>query len=302
MTWKPVLQVLAVVAGSAVWVQLIGSVDMWARFNKIGIAHTSTVSLLPRDLLFATGVRALTLPVLAGVSACGALVLVHAQVERRARRKEPDAKVERNPAGARPPGLRLIFLAILAISWLLVVGAPLTTGVTALLLCVVLVGAALIYFAVLCTSGFGSAAAAVLAGTAVLGGILGLVLQFVAPTRLDVAVAIRKGDPPISGFYVGRTGDAIYILTATQPGVASQTQPPFPTTLCDRTRAPTPGRHPDCYVQQVVGVRTSDVVKFAIGPRSVEVNLAGYDWARVLAEALLRADTGPPAASAGPGG
>jgi hypothetical protein len=312
--WGTILRSVGVVAGSAVWVQFVGSLDMWARFDRIGIAPTPTVALLPRDLLFVAGVRALAAPLLLGTIALGALVLWpkqrprpkgESQPTQESRSKETEgmapvaAAAGTSPRGEQPRGLKTILIGLAVVTTLYVISRPLDGTWTAVLIVASVLASLVIYLVVVRTEGFGHVAAALFVATALFGGLVGIARQYGEPVTLDIAVALRKDGSAIGGFFIGRSSESMYLLTTAQPGGKANNVVTGETIndadlfvsgekCVTRTIAE---KEPDCYVQQVVGIRSDDVAKFSIGPRGVIVGPRGFRAARVLAQvALLRAD------------
>ncbi len=171
---------IGVVIGGAAWVEFVGSVDMWTRFRSIGIPATATVAQLPKDLLFAVGVRTLVVPVLIGLVAFTALLLwprrQTAPTTRRGgvTRHLAATATEGSPAEYQPRGLKTI-LTVLGVStvWF-VLDRPLDGRWTAVLLVAAGTALVLVYVVVVRTDGFASVAATLFVAVSVFGALVGL--------------------------------------------------------------------------------------------------------------------------------
>jgi outer membrane protein OmpA-like peptidoglycan-associated protein len=64
--WTLAVQVLGAGAGIAAWVIVVGGARMWARLMAIDAPASQTVTVLPKELLVAEGVRTLIVPLLLG--------------------------------------------------------------------------------------------------------------------------------------------------------------------------------------------------------------------------------------------
>jgi hypothetical protein len=108
---------------------------------------------------------------------------------------------------------------------------------------------------------------------------------------------LRTDNSAIGGYYVAKAGDAVYLLTLSQPGGASNNVvqidqpgalPPQPAKCTDENLARQIAQKEDCYVVEVVEVPAGQVAKLSFGPRDIPVDRNGYRAARTLAQVALR--------------
>jgi hypothetical protein len=289
-------KVVGAVAGAAAWVQFVGAVVLGARLDTIGVPPTATVGLFPRDasLLFALGVRALVGPLFAGMVALGLLLLLN-----------PGERSEEDPRQSvlcrkdrAPSWLRTILVAVVVAAAIRAIALPLSTLATVVMIGLAILTAVIVYAILERTETRAAAAWTLFVSVAIFGGALGLAREVGERPDLDVGVVLRKDGSAIGGFYIGRTGDTLYLVTTVRPAgnvksrVAggSPGAAPVPNKICRGARA-IADRKSNCYVEQLVGIPSDQVLKFALGPRGVRVNENGYSAARVLAQvALLKRD------------
>jgi hypothetical protein len=99
------------------------------------------------------------------------------------------------------------------------------------------------------------------------------------------------------GYYIAKASDAVYLLTLSQPGGASNnvvdvdqptSLPPQPAKCRDEDLARKIALKESCDVVEVVEVPAAQVTKLCFGPRDIPVDRNGYRAARTLAQIALR--------------
>lgn len=331
VSWQPLAKIAATVVAGAAWIEFVGGIVMWARLNEMGVAATPAVALLPKDLLFVIGVRSLALPLLAGAAAVTLLVLLgrpsgsvtaaDRTCDRTAARDEESSRhgaaktLKRgvfeqrkvrtakagNTAGLAPRGLWFVLWLASSAAFVVVVFVidagnewriPLAFGV--------ILAEPILFAAIRRTDGFFQAAVALFIAVALYGGLISVARESETPDQ-DVAVVVRKDGSALGGFNFARTGDAVYLVTATpatgvrDATVKRRTQPNADQFIgdqrCEKVSKSHPLRtlryEPRCYVPHLVGIPLDDVKTFSLGPRNVSVDGWGYRTARWLAQVAL---------------
>jgi hypothetical protein len=212
--------------------------------------------------------------------------------------RDPGTEEARNVAGKTPRGLVPLLVPIALVGVVAMAFAPrLATGARFALVAVCAAFVVVTWLVVKRLSGFGRGGWGLFLCVAVFAGIYALVLAVGRPERLDLAVVLRSDQSAIGGYYVAKASDAVYLLTLSQPGGASNnvvdvdqptSLPPQPEKCRDEDLARQIALKESCYVVEVVEVPAGQVAKLSFGPRDIPVDRNGYRAARTLAQIALR--------------
>jgi hypothetical protein len=275
--WKPVVKVVGAVVAGAAWIQFVGGAVLWMRLEAIGLPATQTVVVLPRELLFATGIRVLLFPLIAATVALLTLMLWPGE------ESIPPA----NPEEKTPPGVKRILGALTILGLALIWNGPIDAVQLGFndpawrWVLTVAVPAAAVLFAIGVDRGS----------------------RFV---KEDLAVVVREDESAVGGYLLAQSSDAVYLITADAPGGSRnyviKKSTPNPrldlggTVRCQHVgqnlttllREPKP---PACFLPRMITIPSSQVHEVLAGPSAVKVGARGYRTARYLAEvAVLHAD------------
>lgn len=286
--WTLIAKVVGAVAGGVGWVAVVGTAVLWIRFNDVDAPATQSVALLPTDLRFVVGARYLVPPLILALAAFVALWLL----------RTSGTEEARNATGTTPRGLVALLVAMALIGVVAMAFAQrLATGSRFALVAICAAFVVVTWLVVKRLSGFGRGGWGLFLCVAVFAGIYALVLALGRPERLDLAVVLRTDRSAIGGYYVAKAGDAVYLLTLSQPGGASNnvvdvdqptSLPPQPAKCRDEDLARQIALKESCYVVEVVEVPAAQVAKLSFGPRDIPVDRNGYRAARTLAQIALR--------------
>jgi len=243
----------AVGAGAALfgWIAVVGASLTYIRFERLGIpSPLNTAAALPREVLFATGMRAMLAPVAIGLLVAAtawvigrASELSWARLESRKGRHAPfldedskrfqqlrlDRDVRRDKRALRTvewpatPNMRRGKAASARARvnlWTSVLAVPLVlAGLVSWLiypllpLLLVIIPAVVVLFAVVVfsISSYRVTAVAGFALVVLLGGCMQLALARILDFRLERAGVARKGGGGAEGFYLARAGGDVYL-------------------------------------------------------------------------------------------
>jgi hypothetical protein len=202
------LQLLGAVAGLGALTTFAGGAILWIGFREIGLPADQSVALLPERLLLVVGARELAEPIVLGLLAA-LLVLPLASLR----------------SGPRPERFWLPLAAIGAIVLVVVVVHAFDYEAPAILfLAVVLAAMAVAVVAItLISDGRTAPALATFVAIVVVGGTLA-VLDTKNERALEPVAVLLEGRPAeVAGFYIGQTGDRVYV--APLPSAADPNAP-----------------------------------------------------------------------------
>jgi uncharacterized membrane protein YhaH (DUF805 family) len=269
-------------------VAVVGTGVLWIRFNDVDAPATQSVALLPTDLRFVVGARYLVPPLLLALGTYVVLWLL----------RDPGTEEARNATGTTPRGLVPLLTVIALVGVVTMAFATrLSTGSRFALVGICAAFVLVTWLVVRRLSGFGRGGWGLFVCVAAFAGVYALVLAFGRPERLDLAVVLRTDQSAIGGYYVAKAGDAVYLLTLSQPGGASNNVvdvdqpgalPQQPPKCSDENLARQIAIKDSCYVVEVVEVPAGQVAKLSFGPRDIPVDRNGYRAARTLAQVALR--------------
>ncbi len=279
MSWKPILAVIGSVAGGAAWVSVVGSVVMAERLSSAGVAPSSAVSLVPVEHRFVVGMRFLAIPLLIAVVVFLALYFA------RDRDHGPD---DENVPGREPRGARSILGALAAAGLILTCAfADGTAPVAQALLGALSLGVPLlIWFAVKRCGGFTEAGVIIFVAVAFAAGLGAYLYERGRDPRMELAVAAEKSGATTGGYYLTKTGDSVYLITAVRPSPSNALLGPETGKCSSKRTVEAIMRRDDCYFRELVAIPSSEVSRLLVGPRGVPVDRRGFNAVRLLAARL----------------
>lgn len=291
--WAGLVKILGVVIVGGSWVTLVGAAVLWIRLDQVDVTPTPAVALIPNELMLAVGVRALIFPVLAGLFAFVLLMLFSLLCPERGDENPAigvrAASLDVASHGEQPHGLKTALAILWLASLVAAIVAPLSTAIVIGIAVGGVIVAVMAYVAVVGTSGLSGQAAALFAVTAVAGGAFAFVVEAAQPAKLDLGVAVRKSGATVPGYFLGRSGDQLFLVTANSPAEAAtrdaralQGAITTDARICKLNEIRIASG--DCYMQQLTSIPTDDLARFMVGPRGVEVGPAGFRTARALAK------------------
>jgi hypothetical protein len=285
--WKAIAGIVAAVAGTGGYVSALGTAIVWARMNNIGIAADTSAALVPTDLRLVLGVRWTLLPAVVALAAFLLLVI---------RREHGDTPEGGNRRGHLPRGFGWVVgifvlagLAATIVSEVSVLGRVVMLAITGAF-------ALLTYLWVQKAEGFAQAGVIIFVTMALGSGGLAFTYELTHPPRLDLAVVVRTDGIALGGYYFAKANDAVYLVTAGQPGglrPAGRTGalPHVAEKRCDeKTKFPLArvgSWNRGCYVVQLTSTPADKVDSLMIGPAQQQVRPAGFSAARRLAATAL---------------
>jgi hypothetical protein len=297
------LKIAGAAVGGAAWVAVVGSAIAAARLEPLGVPPGPTVSVMPAEQRFVIGFNFLALPLLLGLAAYLVLLFLRPRNEPARRLNEP---------GQTPKGL-IPILAVGAVAGVVigVISDSAPWWGQALLVLLPFLTAVAIYFAIERSEGFAQAGLIIFAGVAVCAGVMALTFESGRDTRLDTTAVLRKDGSAISGFYLTRTSDAVYVLAPTLAGegieppddLSADATPPEladDEARCPKSQGPVRlrGDGDRCFLNELVAVPTDDIARVITGPRDIKVDALGYRAAASLARlARLPGDEPEPQAT-----
>lgn len=257
------LQLLGALTGFAALATLSGGAVLWIRFDALHLPADQAIALLPKQLLLIVGLHVLVLPVAIATAVATLLVLL----------------LQRGRGTAFWVVFGLVVAAALATVAALLpspLDAPLGWLAT---IVVLLVGGLLLALAI--ASGSRRAlAGALLASFAVAGATLAIVRTHADPRLEPVALLLDGRPSTLAGFYVGQTGDSVYVAPLPGRGGAEE---PFA----------------DAPIDRVAEIRRARVLALVLSaPAGLGNDDAGRDRARALLADLRAATEGDGGAGA----
>lgn len=255
------LQLLGAVAGIAALMTFAGGAMLWIRFSELRLPADQALSLLPERLLLTTGAHALVGPIALGIFAAVMLALL---------------------APLRDKGLGWVLWLALGVVGLfaLVVVATLVWDfdrypeqffmVLTLLAAFIVVGAVARLAARRSTLAW-----TVFAAFVVCGAVLAVVRTSGAPKLEPVALLLDGRPQSIAGFYVGQTGDRVYV--APLPGNGDPADP-----------------FADAEIDRIAEIRRDKVLGLVLGaPAGIRSDEPGREQAQSLLADLRAAIADP---------
>lgn len=208
------LQLLGALTGFAALATLSGDAVLWIRFDALHLPADQAIALLPKQLLLIVGLHVLVLPVaIATVAAALLVLLLHRDLR---------------------AGFWIAF-ALVALAALVTVVAllppPLDAPLGWLATAVVLIAGGLLLALAIASGSRRALAAALLTSFAVGGATLAVVRTHADPRLEPVALLLDGRPSALAGFYVGQTGDSVYVAPLPGRGGAED---PFADAPIDR--------------------------------------------------------------------
>ncbi len=242
------LQALAGVAALGTAVAFVGGAVLWLRFDKLELPADQAIALLPKQLLVVVGASALLAAVVFAAVAALLLALVGSPTRGTVTR------------GFQAALALVVFVALVLAILLMHDYQWFEQGVV---YATVLGGAAIIFATAKRSSLRRHVAEVVLVVFVACGALIAIVRTAAAPKMEPVAVLL-KDDKAVTGFYVGQTGDRLYV--APLPGLGD------------------PGdAFADARIDRLVELRRDDVVRMALrAPASIEGDGGGRHFAQAL--------------------
>ena len=281
--------------GGAAWVALVGSAITAVRLYPLRVAPGPTVAAMPVEHRFFVGIRFLAVPLLAATIAYVVLYMLRPTVNDAAADRASH-RLRHNACGLTPRGLGWILFVMAVVGVVLVLAfAEVGVGHRVLLACIFVLGAVVTFMLVGRVVGWAQASLLFFAGVAITTGVMAVAYEALRDTRLDTAAVLRENGTAVTGFYVTKSSDAVYLLTATVVGRgvgepdtrASGDPPPLSDddVRCEDNEelGHLLGEDKRCFVNELVGIPFDDVKRLVIGPRSVIVDARGYRAAQPLA-------------------
>jgi hypothetical protein len=284
LRWQNILAAIATAAGSAAWVSAVGSGVMGARLKNAGMPVESVLALMPTEQRFAIGVGHLLAPLFVGL--VGFLADLALTTHMAGQKPFADGAGQDPCAdGARPDrsgiwgvlarGLRDVFnpSTFLASSRRQWSAATITLGalVGALLLeppslWLYLLQIGAILFALTVVYIFGpeggqgpTERGAVFLLVLVLAGLIAFAFEGAGDAEFDFAAVGFKesGQPPVAGYYVTTTSNAVLLITLDGQGDDNQ---------CPRSES----------LGRITALPHDQIERVWIGPTKVKYDLAYY--------------------------
>lgn len=281
------LAIVGAVAGGAAWVAVVGSFIVATRLEPLGVPTAPTVAVMPTEHRFVVGLSFLAIPLVAAVLAYLVLLWI--------RPRDTNEAERLNARGAAPTGL--VPICVLAVIVGVLVGAlsdSATPWARIALVLLPVVAGWLIYQAVARSDGWNQAGVVLFAGVAVYAAAMALLYEAGRTTRLDTSAVLRKDGSVVTGFYLSRSDDAVYLLGATLVGrgvaepsrtaAATAREPESSDKRCPSGSAATilRGTGDRCFLNELVVIPSDDVRRVVVGPRGVVVDADGYRAAAAL--------------------
>jgi hypothetical protein len=261
LDWHVLLEIVGAAAGLGAVMTFVGGALLWLRFDAVHLPADRAVSLLPARMLLTVGAHALLVPALVGLLA---VVFVFAL-----------NPVERDWGWALPVATGIVVVAGLVLLGVLTLGLdvfPELVGVGV----ASIAGIAAVLATARYAGGFRPVGWVVFMAVLFVGAALALARTANHAKLEPVAALLKDPDSSIVGFYVGDTGDRMYV--AELPGVTAGA----PTTSAED-------------VNTIVAVSRDRVTRLAIRqPEGTGTADAGREEAQTLLENLVaqRAVTG----------
>jgi hypothetical protein len=249
--WSAALQVLGATAGLSALAAFVGGTTLWIRFDALRLPADQAVAQLPERLLLIIGVHAIAASVILGALVAVLLVLVPMKADR------------------TPKFVFWVVLTVITFIGLMFVVAALWNVEDVALMLVVLGIVALGLAAI----GIGARSPRtgrrhigliVFAVFSICGAAIAIVRTEARPRLEPAAVLFKDGRPGLAGFYVGQSGDRLYL--ATLPGDGTPTDP-----------------FADAAIEHVVEIPRDEVLRVAIRrPTGLRTTDRGRDQAQTL--------------------
>lgn len=249
--WPLILQFVGAAAGFVAFFTLIGGWLLWLRFDELGLPAERSVAALPQSMLTSVGFQSLVGPAIAGLVAVIVLLAVRPETWPRWVRRtllgllmgavlaavlavigSPIAVVialplalavvvgwpvynlivrydEKGYVAARAPAIALLAAGLLAV----VIASTSLTVVPHLLILggITLLAILLVESVARRGGGRGALAVTVFAAFVFVGAAIAVLRTSNAPTMEPVAVQLKEPDEVLAGFFVGESGDRIYV-------------------------------------------------------------------------------------------